>query len=207
MSTDPSTEGTELKPQAPATTPTDASTDPQPKLTSEQKKAQILGSFEERLDKGEITMDELESRQPWAAETIKAKREQAKEVLPDTSKLKSEVKSEVMEEIMVQTTLDQVQAIATKAQKEEFEATVAELEADGIGKAKAISIALKASKIDLSSQTAHRRSLSHPSFGSGDAGDKPRVTEDDRRMAAQMGVDPETVTKNRIAVEAKSFKS
>lgn len=201
MSTDQTTEVTESVETT--ANPTEQGTDTQPKLTAEQKKAQILESFEERLDKGELTLEEVENRQPWVAEAIKAKKQKAEEVLPDTSKLKSDLKTEILEEIEVKSTLTQVYSIANKAQREEFDATVAELEKEGLSKSKAINLAARASGIDLSQQASQRRSLNHPSFGDVDTEAKLRVTESDRRMAKTMGVDPETVAKSRVALEAK----
>lgn len=204
MSTDPSTEVTE--PVETAAIPTDPGTDHQPKLTSEQKKAQILESFEERLDSGELTLEEVEARQPWVAEAIKAKREPKPEAFPTESlnKMKDEMKEEILADLEVKNTKNQVYAIATKSQKEEFDNTVAEYK-DSLGEAKAVALAVRVSGIDLSSQASTRRNLSHPSFGNADTESTIRVTESDRKMANQMGVEPEVVAKNRAAVEAKSL--
>lgn len=78
MSTEQSTDGTDLY----GTTATDgvtdeaqASNEATQSISPEQKKAQILASFQKRIDAGELTLEEVENRQPWAAEELKKSHE------------------------------------------------------------------------------------------------------------------------------------
>lgn len=198
MSTERSTTETE---QATVTTGTDETTDSagksnEPKkLTADEKKQEIVTSFQQRLDRGEITMETIAESQPWVAELLTKK-----EANPLAEK--SALKDELKKELRLETAWDALYDLASASQKKELDEIRSSYETS-LGSEEALKLATKVTGIDVSSEAKLRKSLRLREIG-GEVEDQEevRVSADDKRVAKMANADPKVVAQRRQQLEA-----
>lgn len=202
MSTDPSTEVTEPG-SNPATNPADEGTgaggsttgtgaennanpaaeEPPKPLTGDEKKEQILSSFQERMDSGDIDIDYIKKVQPWAAEELEKR--QQKEQSPDLREVAAKTAEETARKV--------AQEEREKAQLERFDEKILDADpsqeqlkiyfdekkkyAEALGPIKAAELAAKLAGISVQMEDLRRRSMSIPEPGSTGSGEQPKTPD------------------------------
>jgi hypothetical protein len=184
----------------PGTNTTDPGTVTPPKLSAEEKKAQILESFESRIDSGELTLEEVENKQPWVAEAIKSKREPKVEVPTESfTKLKGDLKAELKEELTVENEFDLIKRNFPGSYKD-VTGTFEQYKGS-LGTKEALSLAKRLAGVDTSSESLRRQGMRLRELGEGVLDDETQVTAEDRAIAKEYGSDPKKVAQRRTILE------
>lgn len=198
MLTDPSTEVTESVETT--ANPADASTNAQSKFSSDEKKAQILESFQTRLDSGELTLEEVEARQPWVAEAIKSKKEKkAEEAVPRESH--DRLKAELKEELALDNEIDLVERYYPSKSKL-FQDTVEKYKGK-LGITEARNLAREVTGVDTSAQTLRRQGMRLRELGDGaiDADVQPTTNDHEISKLTSGKVTAKQVVEMRTTLE------
>lgn len=176
MSTEPSTVGTDQEDQ-PGTNNTDKVTDagtnpsevtnvgtPKP-LTADEKKQQIVDSFQRRLDSGNISMKEVEELQPWVADELR--RKQSKEEQPDISELAQKAAEEAAAKIFEKKNLEQQVAMLedkirnadpTPKQKKDVKQYFEQYKSS-LGEKESLELAARLAGLDISTEAVQRNGM------------------------------------------------
>jgi hypothetical protein len=174
MSTEQSTEGTESRDgettnqtdgvtgQGQSSESNDVSTETQPEskpkpLTKEEKQAQIVESFKDRLAEGVLTMEEIEAKQPWVAEILKTKQEE-----PNQPAVTKQDAREIAREMLNEERAEQeLESLKSTLKGEEYDSFKKEYDSilQKLGHEEAMEFAAYRSGVDISPEARRRASL------------------------------------------------
>lgn len=184
MSTEPNTSGTEqnatntaeeVTEEVTSTTGENTAEESPKTLTAEEKKQQIVDSFQKRLDRGEISMEYIQENQPWVAEKLSKKQEEESKVdVAEIARKEAQKLLEVEREKTALNDLDErLKALRpSKAKLEEVESEYQKYE-DSLGPVEAKKLAIKLAGLDVSDQALRRRSMAVPMQGNSVSEDNP----------------------------------